>query len=132
MPEREQLLNTCRGIQHIGIPTENMKKTCEFYMDLGFKKVFKTTLEGTQTVIFLRFQDVTLELYEGEGTGMVGAIEHIAVDCRDIDAAYRLAEEKGYVIVSDGIEKRPFWEKGVRFFTIEGPNGERIELNQYL
>ena len=26
----------------------------------------------------------------------------------------------------------PFWERGVRFFILEGPNGEKVELIQKL
>ena len=26
----------------------------------------------------------------------------------------------------------PFWENGVKFFTIEGPNKEKVEFSQYL
>ena len=31
-------------------------------------------------------------------------------------------------VLSNGIEELPFWEKGVAFFIIEGPNKERIEF----
>ncbi|MFR0790052.1 MAG: hypothetical protein ACLSHW_04940 [Lachnospiraceae bacterium] len=36
--------------------------------------------------------------------------------------------EQGYKVLSNGIEELPFWEKGVAFFIIEGPNKERIEF----
>lgn len=61
-----------------------------------------------------------------------GPVDHIAVDCLDVEAAFALAREKGYEIVSDGIEELPFWERGVRFFMIAGPDGERIEFDQKL
>lgn len=127
-----QLMDVCSGIQHIGIPTDNMEKTCAFYTELGFEKVFETTLHETQGVVFLRFCNVTLEIYEGDCAKRAGAVDHIAIDCKDVETAYKFAMEKGYPVVSDGIEELPFWEKGVRFFTIEGPNGEKVELNQYL
>ena len=31
-----------------------------------------------------------------------------------------------------GIEELPFWENGVKFFMIKGPNEERIEFCQKL
>lgn len=132
MQEKRQLLGDCTGLQHIGIPTDDIEKTCAFYTELGFEKAFETVLHGNQRVVFLRFQDVTLECYEGEPAKKAGAVDHISVNCRDVEAAYALAVEKGYPVVSDGIEALPFWENGVRFFTIEGPNREKIELNQYL
>ena len=125
-------LDGCDGIQHIGIPTAELKKTCEFYEELGFERTFETVIGDGQHVAFLNFQNVTLELYEGEPAGKAGAVDHISINCLDVQKAYALAVEKGYPVVSNGIEELPFWKNGVRFFTIEGPNREKIELNQYL
>lgn len=61
-----------------------------------------------------------------------GAIDHLAIDVTDVEAAYRLAQEQGYEIVSDGVEFLPFWNNGVKYFILLGPNRERIEFNQYL
>ena len=130
--KEKKILDTCNGLQHIGIPTGDMEKTCAFYAELGFEKVYETVLSGYQRVVFLRFCNLVLECYEGECAGRAGAVDHIAIDCRDIEAAYALAEEKGYSIVSNGIEELPFWENGVRFFTVEGPDAVKVELNQYL
>jgi hypothetical protein len=30
------------------------------------------------------------------------------------------------------IQLLPFWEQGVKFFTVLGPNEERVEFSQYL
>ena len=43
-------------------------------------------------------------------------------------AAEQWVKEQGYTILSDGMEKLPFWENGVAFFIIQGPNQERIEF----
>lgn len=50
----------------------------------------------------------------------------------DIEAAYALVQGLGYPVVSQGIESMNVWENGVRYFTILGPNQERVEFNQYL
>ena len=55
-------------------------------------------------------------------------INHFALNCTDIQAAYAWICEQGYKVLSNGIEELPFWEKGVAFFIIEGPNKERIEF----
>ena len=34
--------------------------------------------------------------------------------------------------LQDEIHFLPFWDKGVRFFTIKGPNEEKIEFSQFL
>ena len=72
----------------------------------GFEKVYETVLSGDQRVVFLRFCNLVLECYEGECAGRAGAVDHIAIDCRDIEAAYALAEEKG--IPSSATELRSF------------------------
>ena len=33
---------------------------------------------------------------------------------------------------NDIVHFLPFWENGVKFFTIEGPNKEMVEFSQYL
>lgn len=77
--------------------------------------------------------DLTLELYEnGKAAGVSGAVDHLALDVTDVEGAYALVQQLGYPVVSQGIESLPFWERGVRYFTILGPNGERVEFNQYL
>lgn len=50
----------------------------------------------------------------------------------DIEGCYALCKEQGYTIVSDGIEQLPFYDNGVRFFIILGPNNERLEFNEIL
>ena len=42
--EKRKILDTCNGLQHIGIPTGDMEKTCAFYTELGFETVSYTHL----------------------------------------------------------------------------------------
>ena len=86
-----------------------------------------------EDVAFLRLKNLTIEAYEnGRAAMQSGAIDHLAIDVDDVEAAYRLAQEQGYEIVSDGVEFLPFWNNGVKYFILLGPNRERIEFNQYL
>lgn len=128
-----KILDYCTGVQHIGIPAEDMEKTCIFYEKLGFERVFHTIIRESQHVSFFKFQNLMLEVYEESRTAKAeGAINHFVIDCEDIEAAYEMVKKQGYVIVSEEIESLPFWKNGVRFFIIEGPNHERIEVNQKL
>ena len=122
------------GLQHVGLPTNDLKKTLAFYEGLGFETVYLVKNEAAgEDVAFLRLQGLTLEVYEnGKAAMESGAIDHLAIDVTDVEAAYRLAQEQGYEIVSDGVEFLPFWENGVKYFILLGPNRERIEFNQYL
>lgn len=130
MDMREQIT----GLGHIGIPVRDIDDTVAFYQMIGFRVVLDTVNpQNSQKVIFLKQKDVMLELYQQEETALVaGAINHIALDVDDLDAIYRYVCEKGLNNTKDTIHQLPFWKSGVRYFTIEGPNGERIEFSQYL
>ena len=129
-----KLKDLALGLQHIGLPTNDMAATVAFYESLGFENVYETVNEkANEKVAFLRLKNLTIEAYEnGRAALCSGAIDHIAVDVSDAEQAYALAKEQGFRIVSDGVEFLPFWEKGVKFFILEGPNRERVEFNQYL
>ena len=43
-----------------------------------------------------------------------------------------MAVQAGYTMLDKEVQFLPFWEKGVRFFTILGPNGEKVEFSQML
>lgn len=122
------------GLQHVGLPTNDLKATIAFYEGLGFETVYQVRNEAAgEDVAFLRLKNLTIEAYEnGQAAMKSGAIDHIAIDVSDVEAAYRLAQEQGYQIVSNGVEFLPFWQKGVKFFILLGPNQERVEFNQYL
>ena len=122
------------GLQHVGLPTNDLKATIAFYESLGFETVYQVRNEAAgEDVAFLRLKNLTIEAYEnGQAAMQSGAIDHIAIDVDDVEAAYRLAHEQGYQIVSNGVEFLPFWQNGVKFFILLGPNQERVEFNQYL
>lgn len=130
-----KLMDLVTGIQHIGIPTNDLAATKEFYMDLGFELVYETINEkANEPVAFLQAGDILIETYENKKAAMArGSIDHIAMSVLDIEAAYAVAKERGYQFLeSDEIVFLPFWEKGIRYFLIEGPNKEPIEFLQKL
>lgn len=118
------------GLQHIGLPTLNIQKTIEFYEDLGFQVAWNTP-DGK--VAFLRLNDLTIETYQTDTTaGIAGAIDHIALNVSDIEETFQWIKTCGYTLLDQEIDSRPFWENGVRFFNILGPNGEKIEFGQII
>ena len=122
------------GIQHIGIPTNDIEKTIAFYKKLGFEVALQTVNEeANEKVAFLKLETLVIETYENkEAKWKSGAIDHVAINVKEIAEVYRYIEEKQLNTTNDEIHFLPFWEKGVRFFTIEGPNREKIEFSQYL
>lgn len=120
------------GIQHIGIPTKDMDATKKFYEDLGFEAAFETVNDEAR-VCFLKMYNLVMEVYESEdAAGKIGAIEHVAIDVTDIEQVYKEICDKNMNTLQDEIHFLPFWDNGVRFFTIKGPNEEKIEFSQFL
>lgn len=122
------------GIQHIGIPTNNIDTTITFYETLGFSVVLRTVNEeANEQVAFLQLGNLMIETYENHQVAMQsGAIDHIAIDVKDIASVLEFVNAKGLNNTNDVIHFIPFWENGVKFFKIEGPNKEMIEFSQIL
>ena len=122
------------GIQHVGIPTNDIEETVAFYEKLGFETALRTVNEeAREKVAFLRLGTLVIETYENKAAKMTdGAIDHIAIDVKEADEAYKFVNEAGLNTTRDTIHFLPFWENGVRFFTIAGPHKERIEFSQYM
>ena len=119
------------GVQHIGIPTNDINKTIEFYHALGFDTALRT-VNGTEEVAFLQLHNLIIETYQNHQAKMeYGAIDHIALDVSDIAATYAAVARLGHPALEGGVQTLPFFERGVSFFTIEGPNNEKVEFSQY-
>ena len=119
------------GLEHVGVPTADIEKTIAFYESLGFAVALRTSIPGGGKVAFLQLGNVMIETYESDDvSGKPGAIDHLALKARDIEAAFKAVKALGYEMVNDEIEFLPFWESGVRFFTFYGPNREKIEFSQ--
>ena len=95
------------GLQHLGLPTAALDETAAFYESLGFVRAHSTVNPGTgERVCFL------------------------TVD--DIESAWEEVRMAGLAPLEDAIQFLPFWENGVRFFNLLGPNGETVEFSQRL
>ena len=128
------LKNYSTGIQHIGIPTNDIEKTIAFYKELGFETALQTiNKEADEKVAFLKLKTLVIETYENKAAKLEsGAIDHVAVNVNNIEEVYQYISEKKLNTTNDTIHFLPFWKNGVRFFMIEGPNMEKIEFSQYL
>lgn len=120
-----------KGLQHIGIPTNDMDKTVDFYKKIGFE-VAHEVMDGDVRVVFLKLKDLVLETYENHEAALRdGAVDHIAFNVADIEEAFKFITGLGIKILTE-ITFLPFWDNGVKFFIAEGPNLERLEFAQYL
>ncbi len=88
----------------------------------------------------MQHEGLTLELYQLEreerqaiAKRVDGHIDHLALDVIDIEQALTEIRAAGLEILEDDAPIfLPFWDHGVKFFTIRGPDGEKIEFNQIL
>jgi len=126
--------NYITGIQHVGIPAGDIEASIAFYESLGFKIAYETRLNDMFRVVYLELKGIVIETYETDSpAGATGSIDHITLDVTDIDAVFELAKEKGYTITDGGgINFLPFWDNGIKYIMLEGPNKERVELTQIL
>lgn len=122
------------GIQHVGIPTKDIQKTIDFYASLGFEIILQTVNEATnEKVAFLRLKNLTIETYQVRNAcETIGAIDHIALDITDIEKVFDTIKVGSYGLLNHEIQFLPFFDHGVRFFTIKGPNAEKVEFSQKL
>ena len=99
------------GVQHIGIPTNNIEETINFYLTLGFEVALRT-VNGAEEVAFLQLHNLVIETYQNHQAKVV--------------------QRAGLKMLDTKVNGLPFWENGVKFFTIEGPNKEKIEFCEKL
>ena len=130
MDLREQM----NGIQYVGVPTNDMETTVKFYEALGFEVAFQTVNEAAnEKVTFLKLGNLVIEAYENKAAKLEsGAIDHVAIDVKNIEKVHEMVTAAGLNTTRDEIHFLPFWENGVKFFTIEGPNKEKVEFSQHL
>lgn len=122
------------GLQHIGIPTNDIGATIAFYEKLGFSVALRTVNEeANEQVAFLQLGNLMIETYENRQASMTsGTVDHVAIDVKDIEAALEFINKSDLNNLNDTIHYLSFWENGVKFFKIEGPNKETIEFSQIL
>ena len=54
-------------------------------------------------------------------------------DVKNIEDLFQVVKEAGtFKMLDQQVNGLPFWENGVKFFTIEGPNKEKIEFCEKL
>jgi len=128
------------GWAHLGIPVTDLKKSRDFYSQFGFKEIMYAEIpsgDEMTKVSMMEKNGFVIELYQKFGeilkeisTRKDGHIDHIALDVIDIDKAFKELKEAGLEILEDAPVFLDFWDNGVRYFNIRGPNGEKIEFSE--
>lgn len=131
--------NPISGLAHVGLRSADIERTTRFYHSLGFTTRQALSIEDPQgniEVRFLALGELTLELYQLPWAGQrrdaaTFGIDHLALRVCDLAAAQRWVEDLGYPL-TEGPTLQPSGHRGVRYFMIDGPDGERVEFNQAL
>jgi catechol 2,3-dioxygenase-like lactoylglutathione lyase family enzyme len=131
-----------RGFQHIGIPVLDIARSEAFYAGLGFKNIMKagfTSGKEKGIAVMMENTGAIIELYQMPQSQLDeirirrnGHIDHIAFDVPDIDLAFAELKNAGFNIEDESPVFLDFWKNGCRYFTIIGPDGERLEFNHIL
>ena len=130
------------GIQHIGVPVTNAERSMAFYEKLGFERVMDRPFEYQGMAgrcCMMQRGGAIIELYqmpefelEGIRRRGDGHIDHVALAVSDIEKAFAELKAAGFEIAEDEPATLAFWENGCSYFTVIGPDGERLEFNQIL
>lgn len=137
------LQGNLQGLQHLGLPVTDLERSKAFYMQLGFTEAMQMDIQPKSETIRVAMMEHTgfvIELYE---LGMEdrseiasrsdGHIDHVALNVLDIDQAYAEIKATGIEVLEDDAPVYlPFWKSGVKYFTVRGPDGEKVEFNQIL
>ena len=123
------------GFHHLGLPTNDLEKTIEFYEKLGFVVIRREEIP-TDRVAFLRLHNMVIEAYESKvgvsAKGFDGAIDHIALDVDDVEAVFEAVKAAGLTPMTEEIQFLPFWENGFKYFKVLDPNNTPVEFGQIL
>ena len=137
------LQGNLQGLQHLGLPVTDLERSKAFYAQLGFTETLRTEIQEDADVIqvaMMEHENFTIELYQlGQERRQEiakradGHIDHVALNVLDIEKAYAEIKSAGLEILEDNAPVfLPFWEHGVKYFTVRGPDGEKVEFNQIL
>ena len=126
------------GLAHIGIHTDNLQESIEFYTDvLGFTLDHTADLHGGGVrLAFLNLGSCIVELINiadknVAASRQAGVIDHLALGVKDISSLVQRLEDRGVTYETKAPSNIPI-KKGAKNIFFMGPSGERLEFFEYL
>lgn len=105
---------------------------------MGFRTIsrgYLSTPEGDIQIHYLEKAGFVIEVLEMIGSGLEelrqrkeGRLDHIALRVRNAREAFDEARKSGFSMQDHTIQELPLLEKGIRFFFVSGPDGEKVEF----
>lgn len=129
------------GLGHLGIPAIDLEKTVKWYTELlGFEVIYDGNLpEEPCHAVFVQKGNLVIEIYQNDEkmveelkTRGHGHIDHVALAVTDVDEAFAKMKKTGCTFLDAEVQYLPLMPNGVKWFTVLGPNGEKVEFNQVL
>lgn len=123
------------GVAHIGLYIKDVERSIRFYTDiLGFEMIHRfTSLEG-HFLAFMKSGNLIIELIQHTEwmDRKDGLFDHIAMEVHDIEAVSEELKGKGIVFEDDIYLDKLVTEAGVKYQAFRGPDGEHLEIYEYL
>ncbi len=119
-----------KGIQHIGIDTENIEESIRFYTEiLGLEMLERADLGADQAVYIKINEDSVLELFvsdfqKGHRENTAG-IRHMAFMVDELETWHQRLNEKGVKIILEPVEIKAIHKKVMLF---QAPDDVVIEF----
>jgi len=119
-----------KGLCHIGIMTDNAEASVRWYCDkLGFRPWYAGKM-GPMTLTFVEGYGMVVEFVAAGRFEGMGAVDHIALEVINIEAAVADLRAKGVDIPDPGCAP-DFFPSGMKNVFFKGPNGEKLEFVEY-
>lgn len=122
------------GLAHIGIKTQDIKKSIEFYTELGF--TLDAEFDFGTKLGFMSLGTCLLELIEpadkaGLPVAEDGPVAHVAIECENIDALVANFKAKGFIDAGAEVKTSEHILDGIKNIFFRGPSNEYLELVEY-
>ena len=122
------------GWAHLALKVRCLKRSEDFYGKLGFRTVGKGYVPISDRKIQIHFLEnkgfvlEVIETPENMPKTAVGTIDHVALAVQNIKETMDLVRMERLPFINYVIQELPLLERGIRFFFISGPDGEKIEF----
>lgn len=127
--------NKLLGLAHIGVYVADAEKSKDFYLNtLRFDLKAENELPNGVKLIFCDAGTCQIELIcpPVSMRRPEGVVSHIAIECKNIEAWVEELRAKGVKFESEQVNVMDGLLGGAKNIFLNGPDGERIELWEYL
>lgn len=122
------------GLAHIGVMVTDMDKSIDFYQNVVGLELMNVENMGQTRLAFLKVGSCILELVDVAGAQArpAGVVDHIAIETKNTKAVAQALKAKGVQFETEEVSVNEALMGGVANIFFKGPDGERIELFEYL